>query len=170
VGQARQIAERAHRDSLEATGVPLIDHVRRVAKGSPVFARSVAWLHDVLEHSSVSEEELLECGLTDEELRALRLLTRPGLSRSDKDYFAHIGHIARASGSAGEMARAVKRVDLSDRKRHPNRRADGWHPPYQAAIGLLEEVEAESASSPRLGVAGSWNVGTGASQEATIPS
>ncbi len=138
--------------------MPLIDHVRRVAKGSPAFARSVAWLHDVLEHSSVSEEELLESGLTDEELRALRLLTRPGLSGSDQDYLAHIGLIAHTSGSAGEIARAVKRVDLADRKRHPNQRADGWHPPYQAAIGLLEEVEAESSFSPRLRVPNSWNV------------
>ena len=39
----------------------------------PFFARAVAWLHEVLENSSVSEEELLAggLGLTDEELRAL---------------------------------------------------------------------------------------------------
>jgi hypothetical protein len=160
VGRARRIAERL-RGSLEASGTPLIFHVRRVAKASPSFAQSVAWLHDVLEHSSVSEEALLESGLTDEELRAVRLLTRCGLSRSDEDYLAHIRLIARASGSAGEVARAVKRVDLADRTRHPNRRADGWHPPYQAAIGLLENVEAESASSPRPRVASSWNVSIG---------
>ena len=76
VGRARRIAERALRGSLEANGTPVILHVRRVAKSSPIFARSVAWLHDVLEDSSVSEEELLASGLTDEELRALRLLTR----------------------------------------------------------------------------------------------
>src|SRR5512132_4046643 len=75
-GRAKQIAERALRGSLEATGTPLVFHVRRVAKASPIFARSVAWLHEVLENSSVSEEELLTRGLTDDELRALRLLTR----------------------------------------------------------------------------------------------
>lgn len=158
VGRARRIAERVHRGSLEATGTPVIFHVRRVAAASPIFARSVAWLHDVLEHSSVSEEELLESGLTDEELRALRLLTRDRDSRSVDLYLSHIAFIARASGSAGEIARAVKRADLADRKRHPNRRADGWHPPYQAAIDLLEKVEAERASSPRLRVADSSKV------------
>ena len=70
VERARRIAERALRGSLEASGTPVLFHVRRVAKASPILARSVAWLHDVLEDSSVSEEELLANGLTDEELRA----------------------------------------------------------------------------------------------------
>jgi len=148
-GRARRIAERALRGSLDATGEPLIVHVRRVAKVAPVFARSVAWLHDVLEKSSVSEEELLASGLTDDELRALRLLTRFSDSRSETDYLAHVGLIARASGSAGDIARAVKRVDLADRQRHPNRRADGWHPPYRAALVLLEENGSKPKSNPR---------------------
>jgi hypothetical protein len=160
VARARQIAECAHRNALEESGTPRINHVRRVAKGAPAFARSVAWLHDVLEHSSVTEEELLENGLTDEELRAVRLLTRDSDSRSVDLYLSHIAFIASASGSAGELARAVKRVDLADRKRHPNRRPDGWHPAYQAAIDLMEQHEAESASSPRLRVANSSSVPT----------
>ncbi len=157
---------------MEASGDPVIAHVRRVAEAAPTFARAVAWLHEVLENSSVSEEELLAggLGLTDEELRALRLLTRPSDSRSEEEYLAHVGLIARASGPAGEIARTVKRLDLADRLLYPNRRADGWHPPYRAALAFLEEVEGERASSPRLRVASSWNVGTGASPEATIPS
>jgi hypothetical protein len=168
VGRARRTAERVLRGSLEPTGTPVIFHIRRVAKASPVFAQSVAWLHDVLEQSSVSEEELLESGLTDAELRALRLLTRDRDSRSVDLYLSHIAFIARASGSAGEIARAVKRADLADRKRHPNRRADGWHPPYEAAIHLFEEVEAErkvdaeDESVPRPRVADSPNVRVGA--------
>ena len=149
VGRARRIAERAHRGSLDATGDSLILHVRRVAKAAPVFARSVAWLHDVLENSSVSEQELLAGGLTDDELRALRLLTRFPDSRSESDYLAHVGLIARASGFAGEIARAIKRVDLADRLRHPNRRTDGWHPPYWAALELLEEEKSEPKPHPR---------------------
>ena len=147
--RARRIAERAHRGSLDATGEPLILHVRRVAKATPVFARSVAWLHDALEKSSVSEQELLASGLTDDELRALRLLTRLSDGRSESEYLAHVGLIVRASGSAGEMARAVKRADLADRQRHPNRRVDGWHPAYRAALTLLEEDKSEPKSHPR---------------------
>ena len=85
---------------------------------------------------------------------------------------AHIGLIARASGPAGEIARTVKRLDLADRLLFPNRRADGWHPPYRAALALLEEVEAgRAATSPRPRVAsssGTWDIRT--SPEATIPS
>lgn len=149
VGRARRIAERTLRGSLDASGKPVILHVRRVAKATPNFARSVAWLHEVLEYSSVSEEELLESGLTDEELRALRLLTRERDSRSAEQYLSHISHIARSSGSAGEIARAVKRQDLADRERHPNRRPDGWHPPYQAALALLEEEGSEPGYQPQ---------------------
>ncbi|MFL5907687.1 MAG: hypothetical protein ACJ75Z_08840 [Solirubrobacterales bacterium] len=109
----------------------------------------MAWLHDVFEDSSVSEEELLADGLTDEELRALRLLTRDKGNRSENDYFSHVALIARSSGLAGEIARAVKRLDLADRQGHPNLRADGWHPPYQAALALLEEETFESKSDPR---------------------
>jgi hypothetical protein len=108
----------------------VIAHVRRVAKASPGFARPVAWLHEVFEHSSIREEELLASGLTDEQLRALRLLTRSAESRSEAGYLAHVDLIVRASGSAGELARAVKRVDLEDRLQHPRHRADDWHPPY----------------------------------------
>jgi hypothetical protein len=160
VERARRIAERGLQGSLEVSGTPVIFHVRRVAEASPVFARSVAWLHDVLEDASVSEEELLASGLTDDELRALRLLTRDRESRSVKHYLCHISHIARSSGSAGEIARAVKRADLADRQRHPNRRADGWHPPYQAALALLDEDRSELRSAPTLDLtAGRQSVG-----------
>jgi hypothetical protein len=136
-GRARRIAERAYRGFLEPTGEPLIAHVRRVAEASPPFARPVAWLHEIFEHSSIHEEELLASGLSDEELRALRFLTRPTDSRSEADYLGHIDLIARSSGSAADLARIVKRLDLEDRLRYPHRRADGWHPPYQLALELL---------------------------------
>ena len=36
----------------------------------------MAWLHEIFEWTSVSEEKLLAYGASDDELRALRLLTR----------------------------------------------------------------------------------------------
>ncbi len=152
VGRAQQIAESTHGGSLEPTGEPLIAHVSRVAKASPEFARPVAWLHEVFEHSSIREEELLASGLTDVELRALRLLTRSTESRSQAGYVAHIDLIVRASGSAGELARSVKQVDLQDRLQHPHRRTDGWHPPYELALALLlaNWVSAAIATPPAM--------------------
>ncbi len=116
-------------------------HIRRVAEAAPRFARPVAWLHEVFECGSVSEEELLTAGLTHEELRALRLLSRHRENRSPAEYFGHVRMIAQASGRGGEIARTVKRLDLSDRLEHPNRRSDGWHPPYRIALELLLDDE-----------------------------
>lgn len=124
----------------------MIAHIRRVAKAAPEFVRPVAWLHEVFESASVSEDELLAAGLTNEELRALRLLTRHKGNRSTAAYLAHIGLIARSSGVAGEIARIVKRLDLSDRLDHPQRRDDGWHPPYQLALEFLVEEETHAGS------------------------
>ena len=86
--RARDIAERAHRGSVEPTGEPLIAHVSRVAMASPTDAQPVAWLHEVFERSAIREQDLLASGLTDEELRAIRLLTRPIESRSEAAYLA----------------------------------------------------------------------------------
>ena len=134
---ARRIAERAHRGASEPSGEPVIAHVRRVAGASPASARAVAWLHEVFEYSSIHEEELLAGGLTDEELLALRLLTRSDESRSEAGYLAHVDAILRAAGPGGDLARTVKRLDLEDRVHHPRRRPDGWHPPYQTGLEHL---------------------------------
>src|SRR3954463_2249007 len=105
---ARAIATTAHRGAL-------LDHVRRVAASVPAWARTVAWLHEVLERTDIPEEVLLREGLSFEELRALRLLSREE-SYSDLASLGHIELIARAGGTAGRLARAVKGADLEDRK------------------------------------------------------
>jgi hypothetical protein len=143
VDRARAIATAAHRRT-----EPLLSHVQRVASSAPEWARAVAWLHEVLERTDMTEEGLLREGLSDEELRALRLLCRED-SYSDLAYLGHIELIARAHGSAGELARAVKRADLEDRQRHPLIRPNGWSPPYGSALNTLYR----EAPSQRQGAA-----------------
>ena len=65
----------------------------------------VAWLHELLEHTSISEEALLAEGLSIDELRALRLLTRDQDSRSNTRYRAHVELLARARGAGAGVAR-----------------------------------------------------------------
>ena len=61
----------------------------------------------------MTERELLVAGLTSDELRALRPLSRTTDSRSDRSYLAHLQLIARAAGSSGRLARIAKAADLT---------------------------------------------------------
>lgn len=133
----------------DAGGAPLIGHVRRVAATVPEAARVVAWLHEVLEHTSISEETLLSEGLATYELRAIRLVTHDNLARSNTSYLAHIELIARATGAGARLARSVKRADLADRMLNPAIRPDGWSPPYELAIEILQRA-ATTRHSRRL--------------------
>ncbi len=135
---ARRLAERVHRGALDRYGSPLLEHVRRVAALVPREARTVAWLHEVLECSSMSAEELRGAGATDEELEAIALLTRnPELDAAA--YEEHVARIAEAPGRAGELARIVKIADLRDRLSEIERpgRGSAARPPYRRALTLL---------------------------------
>jgi hypothetical protein len=140
---ARVIAERLHRHDREEDGTLLLPHVRRVAAALDGEARAVAWLHEALEWTTVSEQELLADGLTSDQLRALRLLSRSVDARIDEYYLAHLELIAHAGGESGRLARRVKIADLEDRVAHPYRRRDGWSPPYAAGLWRLRQASAE---------------------------
>ena len=142
LARAQLLATRAHGGQRQPTGEPLIAHVRRVAAATPEFARSVAWLHEILEWTSVSEQKLLAYGASDDELRALRLLTRTLGGTSESGYLAHVTMIARAKGPAGVLARAVKVSDLEDRLRHPGPGTGGSRLPYERALQLILAAEA----------------------------
>jgi hypothetical protein len=142
LARAKLLATRAHRGQRQPTGEPLIAHVRRVAAATPESARPVAWLHEILEWTSVSEEKLLAYGASDDELRALRLLTRTLGGSSESGYLAHVTMIARADGPAGVLARAVKVSDLEDRLHHPGRGTGESRPPYERALAQILAAEA----------------------------
>ncbi len=110
--------------------------------GVPAFARSVAWLHDVLEWTWVGERELAAAGLASDELAALRLLTRAPGEADDEAFFAEVRAIAIAPGRPGAIARAVKRADMEDRALHPRHPGGRWSPPYDRARRLLAELSA----------------------------
>jgi len=143
VERASELAARLLGGRRDAGGAPVIDHVQRVAAVVPERARVVAWLHEVFEYTTVSEEALLDDGLSSAELRALRLLTRAVASRSDASYLAHVELIARAAGPGAELARTVKRADIADRMLNPAIRPNGWSPPYEKAFKMLRGEQAD---------------------------
>ena len=118
-----------------------------MAAATPELARPAAWLHEVLELTSVSEEDLLAEGVSDDELRALRLLTRTVGRGSESAYLAHVTMIARADGPAGVLARTVKVSDLEDRLRHPGPGMGGSRLPYERALRLILAAGAVRAHS-----------------------
>jgi hypothetical protein len=135
--QARAVAQRVHVHDHEGDGSPLLLHIARVARAAPAEARPVAWLHEALERGAVSEQELLMAGLSEDELRALRLVSGPLLAGADHVYLGRMELIARAAGYGGHLARVVKIADLRDRCLHPIVRPDGWSPPYERALARL---------------------------------
>ena len=143
---ARAFAEALLADDLEEDGTPALEHVRRVARMVPAEARPVAWLHELLEATAVTEQELLMEGLTRDQLRALRLLRRANQARSDGVYLAHLELIAQAAGESGRLARVVKIADLEDRCLYPRVRHDGWSPPYADGLDLLLDMSEHGLS------------------------
>lgn len=135
-----QIAERIARDAHagqveELTGDLYIKHVERVVsmvEGDD--AKSVAWLHDALEDTPITQRDLREQGIGWKTLTAVLRLTR----KPDVPYDAYIQGIEE---SGNELAIAVKIADLRDHLR-PN------CPPslrrrYEKALITLSEQPAE---------------------------
>src|ERR1043166_1806359 len=108
---ARDLARRAHAGQTRKTGEPYFNHAERVAHRLVYpTARTVAYLHDVLEdcRDPAVLEELKR--FPQPVVEAVRLLTRG----SAESYFDFINRIV-ASGNA--TAVAVKIADLKDNLR-----------------------------------------------------
>jgi hypothetical protein len=120
---ARAIAHQAHVGRRNRHGDLMTEHLERVAAAVPPDLRTVAFLHDILEHSDLDTADLAAVGLSDEEFAAVLLLTRA----DDESFEAHSLRIAFATGVGAPQARTVKLADLEDHM--SSRRIDGA-PPY----------------------------------------
>jgi hypothetical protein len=124
---ARSIAYYSHHGRRDRLGELQIEHVARVVAAVPPPARTIAWLHDVLEHSDTPSAALRDGGMTHLEAEALALLTH----RDDEAFELHMLRIAHAPGPAGDVARAIKIADLDDRLAQSAENPLRWElPPY----------------------------------------
>jgi (p)ppGpp synthase/HD superfamily hydrolase len=138
---ADRIAEEAHRGQSDQGGAPYIAHPRRVAqrvadRGGTVEQRAAALLHDVLEDTEVTEDDLRAADVPEAVVSAVVALTR-----TDETYEAAVRRAA-----AHPVARLVKRCDLEDNT-DPDRLAlldeatrTRLTAKYRRAIGLLDEA------------------------------
>ena len=104
--RAIAIAAAAHAGQVDKAGAPYILHPLRVMLGlSTLHERIAAVLHDVVEDSAVTLEDLRSEGFPDEVVTAIDALTkRPGETR----------RIAAARAALDPLARAVKLADNAD--------------------------------------------------------
>ena len=105
--RAIEIATEAHRGQLDKAGNEYIGHPLRVmAMGKTTEEKIVGVLHDVVEDSVWTFEQLAAEGFSDEVIEALRCVTKQSENESYDKFIARIKH--------NPLAVAVKLNDLTD--------------------------------------------------------
>lgn len=106
---AERLARRAHEGQVDKAGLPYIEHPRRVAervaevdgRGAAIAA---AWLHDVVEDTATSFDDLRDAGFGEDVVAAVDALTRrPGEGEA---YYARV--------ASDVLAVVVKKADIWD--------------------------------------------------------
>lgn len=102
--KSMKIAYEAHQGQLDKAGIPYIYHPIHLAEQmSDEYSVIVALLHDVVEDSDITIDQLINYGFPVEVIEALKLLTH----NDGTDYMVYIKSIA-----TNELATKVKIVDL----------------------------------------------------------
>ena len=136
--RAMKLCYAAHRDQTDKSGMPYVFHPFHLAEQMTDELTTVtALLHDVVEDTPYTLDDLRGMGFPDEVIGALTLLTHDP-SVPYLDYVAKIG--------SNPIAKAVKLADLrhnSDLTRldHPSEKDLARVEKYRKAIQLLEESE-----------------------------
>ena len=136
--RAMKLCFAAHRDQTDKSGMPYVFHPFHLAEQMTDELTTVtALLHDVVEDTTYTLDDLRRMGFPDEVIGALTLLTHdPAVP--------YLDYVARISSDP--IAKAVKLADLrhnSDLTRldHPSEKDLARVEKYRKAIRLLEESE-----------------------------
>ena len=109
IEKALQIAARAHEGQVDKQGLPYILHPLRVMDGvEGLDAKIVAVLHDVVEDTEVTIDDLEQAGFSEEVVAAVRCVTH-----AEGETYAD--YVVRCR--ADPIARRVKLSDLADNTR-----------------------------------------------------
>ncbi len=115
VDLALSIARQAHEGQLDKAGVDYIEHpIYVVSQVDTEEEKAVALLHDVIEDSSVTAEELLNAGLPETVVTAIQILSK----KKGQDYQTYLENV-----KSNPLARVIKLADLkhnSDLSRLPS--------------------------------------------------
>ena len=109
IEKALQIAAKAHEGQKDKEGLPYILHpLRAMMSVTGEEAQIVAVLHDVIEDTSVTADDLRQAGFSEQIVAAVLCVTH----RKDEPY---ADYVVRCKGN--EIARQVKLADLKDNSR-----------------------------------------------------
>ena len=134
VDLALSIARKAHEGQLDKAGVDYIEHpINVVSQVDTEEEKAVALLHDVIEDSSVTAEELLNAGLPETVVTAIQILSK----KKGQDYQTYLENV-----KSNPLARVIKLADLkhnSDLSRLPSITAEDRErlKKYKKAIDFL---------------------------------
>lgn len=141
---ARIIAHAAHDGQWYGEGDPYVNHAQRVAErvtaaGGSDVQIAAAWLHDVLEDTDWTANDLRAYGITDPIIRIVEGVSRKTIDGRKELY--HASFITRCA--ADPELRLVKRCDVEENlSRLPgNKTADeaqGLERRYCRALGMLD--------------------------------
>jgi len=131
---SEQIAREAHCGQERWNKDPYIVHPQRLAAlfGTPVL-KSIAWLHDVIEDTSVSLRDLENFGIPGPALSAVKAITK----HEDEEYIDYIKRVAKEPN-----ARKVKIKDIEDNLNSTPPCSKQRANVYKLAKWILELVEA----------------------------
>ena len=142
---ARGFAIEAHDRQVDRAGNPYWLHLATVAGlVEPGKQRAAAWLHDVLEDTDRTRNDLERVGVDPDAIEIVAALTRV-------DGETYQQYIERVAGS-GPDAIAVKRADLADHLGRPAALNAGLETRYRKAVKRLDR-EQNPAAWPCAGVA-----------------
>lgn len=102
---ALKIATEAHKGQVDKAGVPYINHPLTVASlVDTEEEKIVALLHDTIEDTNITEQDLLNYGFSNKIIEAVKLLTH----NKNVPYMVYVAKI-----KDNELARKVKIADLT---------------------------------------------------------
>lgn len=110
VERARMLAQISHKQQVDKGGKPYFEHVERVANrvqalGGDEIARAAAYLHDVIEDTGVTRDDLYRLGMPTAVLETVEMVTK----RDGVPYGAYIYRVKQQP-----RARMIKWADLLD--------------------------------------------------------
>ena len=102
--KAYEIAKKAHLGQVDKAGEAYIKHPEKVASFVKTDEeKAVAYLHDVIEDTELTLEDLYEYGLSKEVIEAVDIITK----KRGEDYQSYLNSVKN-----NKLARAVKLADL----------------------------------------------------------